>query len=203
METILKDTHLSEDALEQYVEGRLSSQDVSRASEHLLECDTCYGRYEHEVEVLRRLRLARQNPAPEPASKMPPFWSHFRAFSAPVIVALATVVLAVLLVPRLNVFNSSPVVAELTAFRGSGAITAPANRNLVLRLDTTGIPAAPSLRVEIADSGGTSVWNGTAAASNSRVEVAVNQHLTAGQYWVRVYAAGSAEVLREYSLSLQ
>lgn len=202
METILKETHLSEDLLEQYVTGRLRSTEVTRANAHMLECNTCFERYEQEVQILHSLRVAQESSPRVTARERLPFWSRFAGFGSPLLAA-ATIILAVLLVPRLSFINSTPAVAELTAFRGVGSISAPANRFLVLRLDTTGLPVSGALRLEVADAGGQPVWNGTATDTNGSAQVAVNRRLEAGQYWVRLYAATGTDILREYSLNLK
>jgi hypothetical protein len=203
METILKDTHLSTETLEEFVQGRLTATQVAGVSEHLFECDACNERYEQEVEFRAKFRKSLKGKLSAEKNRLKlPFGFSFAVMPASLMAAAAAVILAIFLVPRPSIDNS-PVFAELTAYRDAGAVTAPASRSLILHVDTTGLPEGGGLRAEIADSGGGKVWSGPVSRQNGRPEVSVIKRLPAGQYWVRLFAGNDPELLREFSLRLK
>ncbi|MDZ4802391.1 MAG: zf-HC2 domain-containing protein [Bryobacteraceae bacterium] len=206
METIQNHFHLSSESLEEYVLGRAAASEAARINEHLFECDDCYQRYEQETELLVALRNA--TPAPQEVTAAVPFWSRL-TMPGPLLAGASAVVLLIFFVPRLSETPMSPAFAELSAYRSAGAaISAPANRNLVLRLDTTGLDAtglgpASQFRAEMADSTGQAVWSGNAVQKDGRWEAIVDKRMAPGQYWVRLYAGANSDLLREFSLQLQ
>jgi hypothetical protein len=202
METILKDIHLSSEQLEEYVRGGLRTTEAARISGHLFECDSCNQRYDEEATLLISLRNAKAPALADKPVAMLPFWSRIFATPVPLFAAALTVVLVFFFVPRLS-FNTTPVVAELTAFRSATSTSAAANHPLLLRLDTTGLDEVRQFRAELADSSGNQVWNGTAVRQDGRQQVSVDKRLASGQYWVRLYASDKTDLLREFSLQLK
>jgi len=203
METITLEQHPTEELLERYAAGRLPEGTVAAVSTHLFECDSCYERYENEVTLLS-LKHAPESVVVEP--QRVPFWSRIRvSFPAPVLAAAAAVaLLMVVAIPKWTSHDGSPVVAELSAMRGSAtASSVPAGRPVQLKLNVSGAATGEQLTVQVADSAGNSLWNGTTKPANGFAEVTVDRRLGAGEYWVRLYRPDEAEPLREYSLSLR
>ncbi len=202
METILNhDNHLSSETLEEYVRGRLTVSQVALVNDHLFECDHCHAQYEQEAQLLISLRNAAPGPQEDVAAVLP-FWSRITAFRGPLLAGASAAVLALVLVPQLSEVTS-PASAELTAYRNDVAATAPANRPLVLHLDTNGLGELQQVRAEVADSSGTQVWNGNANLQGGRWQLSIEKRFSAGRYWVRIYAGESTDLLREFSLQLK
>lgn len=202
METLPNNLHLSSESLEEYVLGRVSATEAARINDHLFECDSCYRLYEQETQFLIDLRAA--SPGLGEQAPVLPFWSRITTMPGPLLAGASAVVVAVLLVPRLSEAPSSAAFAELTAYRNAGAVSsAPANRKLVLRLDTTGLEQAGQFQAELADGTGQQVWSGTVVQKDGRWEVAVDKRLAPGRYWVRLYAGDQGDLLREFSLQLK
>lgn len=201
METITQDQHPTEELLEQYAAGKLPQNAVASISTHLFDCDSCYERYEEEVNLRINIRNAAAAATPEP--ERVPFWSRIFAIPAPALAGAAAFALLLLLViPKWTNNDGAPVVAELSAMRGAEpGKPLPAGHPVRLKLNAAGVDAS-SLRVEVADAGGAAVWTGTAATQNGTVDVTVDRRLRAGSYWVRLYTPTEKEPLREYALTL-
>ena len=58
METNSITQHPTEDLLEQYIAGKLTKKAASLVSTHLFECDSCYERYETELDFRSAFRNA-------------------------------------------------------------------------------------------------------------------------------------------------
>src|SRR4051794_23581950 len=203
METNSITQHPTEDLLEQYVAGKLAKTAASLVSTHLFGCDSCYERYELELDFRSAARnAAAAIPLAEPAKES--FWSRLSLIPNPALVAAAALALVMMfVVPRWTSNNASPVVAELTAMRGGQAEKpVPAGRPVHLKLNTEGIQT-PNLRVELVDASGTAVWGGTAAPENGLAEDVVNRPLQSGTYWVRLYSQHDSDPLREYALNVK
>jgi hypothetical protein len=202
METLPNNFHLSSESLEEYVLGRMPASEAARVSEHLFECDSCHQRYDEEVKLLIDLRGA--SPGLRENAAVLPFWSRITAMPGPLLAGASAVAVIILLVPRLSESPSSPAFTELATFRNAGSVTAaPANRTLVLRLDTTGLEQSSQFQTELADSTGQRMWSGAAVQKDGRWEVSIDKRLAPGQYWVRLYAGEQGELLREFSLQLK
>ncbi len=209
METNSITQHPTEDLLEQYIAGKLTKNAASLVSTHLFECDSCYERYETELDFRSAFRnAASAMPVAEPAAAAEPtkesFWSRFALIPSPALVAAAALALVMMfVVPRWTGNNGSPVVAELTAMRGGQAEKpVPAGRPVRLKLNTDGIQGQ-NLRLELVDASGAAVWGGTAAPANGQAEVLVDRPLQSGTYWVRLYGQHDSDPLREYALNVK
>src|SRR3954462_4568834 len=120
METNTLSQHPTEALLEQYAAGKLPQRTASLVSTHLFECESCYDRYEAEVDFRIALRNAAPAVAAEPEKV--PFWSRFTVWIPnPALVAAAAMALLLMFaVPMWNRKQSaSPVFAELSAMRGT------------------------------------------------------------------------------------
>jgi hypothetical protein len=72
----------------------------------------------------------------------------------------------------------------------------PANRELDLRPDLTGLPTVSSLRLEMVNQTGKQVWRGDLSGQRARIP-----GQSSGMYFVRIYT-DAGELLREYGLQI-
>ena len=188
---ILDGSHLTEEALEVYSLGRMTSEEELEVLEgHLLVCGYCQTKLEKMHEYTRAAVAGAAAAAKNPEQKK-------RMNLLPV--AIAAGLAALFLIPGDLLKNDPATIVELAAVRQDLKATAPVGQKLDLKLDTTGIVAQP-LAWELANAAGQILLQGEFDPATKRVKI---QALDAGQYWVRVKARGSAEVLREFSLSVR
>jgi hypothetical protein len=128
--------------------------------------------------------------------------------------ALGTIAVlgAILLLPGLRTQEEPALYRDvsLTAMRGGeAAVPAAGEVRLRLQLDLGGIAETGPFAVRVVAAAGEEAWRSepiaVASADRSKLEVPLGRTLGAGQYWVRLYRAGTAdgEILREYPLLVQ
>jgi hypothetical protein len=189
---ILDGSHLTEDAMEMYSLGRMKSEeDLEVLEEHLLVCAFCQTKLEKMDAYHQAAITAAKSTDAHPEKKKKPVGL--------LPVAIAAGLAAVLFIPGALVQKDPPATVDLTAVRQDSRATAPANRKLDLKLDLTGITAQP-LAWELTQATGEQRFRGDLAATAPLISI---EALEAGQYWVRIKPKGSAEVLREFSLSVR
>src|SRR3954449_9765157 len=187
METIQQNTHIHEDLIELYVQGRLAAGQASSVSDHLFECDQCNERYEMAAEFQIAFRNAAGPQRTAAAELRRDAWWKLSAWPAPVWAATAAALLLLLAVVPMMRQPGSPVVAELTAIRSADTVHVKSGHPLELRLDTKGVEPAPQVRTAIVNSSGDKVWEGQSQLVNGYWEAAVPRSLNKGRYWVRVF----------------
>jgi anti-sigma factor RsiW len=202
--------HAQEEDLERYSIGTLSGPTGEALEEHLLICPACQDRlaevdaYVQTVRVAAS-RLRSKTPFCHPRSG---FWGFFPQPALAVGATAAACLILAVWVSRSGPSPSSsglpPVTVLLQAVRGpSGAIDsrAPRGRLLILRADLSGLQPQAAWELEVVDARGVRVQRSSGAAFEGRLEAQLTTGLTAGQYWVRLYAPGSGSgPLREYAL---
>jgi hypothetical protein len=182
---ILENSHLTEDALEAYSLGRLSSEaDLEAFEEHLLLCGWCQTRLEKMDAFTAATKAGAQAVLDQPDSGRP------RGYLS---AAIAAAAVGLLLIPAALERYSSPAELELVAVRNENRAAAPAGRKLNLKTDLTGLPSGP-ISWELVSSSGQKLDEG--ALRNGRISL---EGLDAGPYWIRL-KQGDA-VVREFSLS--
>jgi hypothetical protein len=197
---IMKEIHRHVDAedLEKYSMGTSSLEETRLVEEHLLTCDGCQERLVEADDYVLAVGVAAQQVRRDERTAKAREWRFPTWFPA-----LAAVACGLLLVVGTLRFvrSSGPVVAvSLTALRSNGAgSSAPAGRQLMLHPDLTGLAEASSYRLEIVDSTGRPVRQGTLARTQDGIKF---PGLGAGLYFVRVYLP-AGELLREYGLQVQ
>jgi hypothetical protein len=185
---ILDGSHLTEDAVELYSLGRMTAeQDLEVLEEHLLVCALCQSKLE---------KMDAFHQAATTATKSAAARSEQKKSSSLLPVSIAAGLAAVLFIPGWLSKNDAPTSVELAAVRQDSKTSVPVNRKLDLKLDLTGITANP-LAWELAQSSGEIRLRGDVDPKVSAISI---EALPAGQYWVRLKAQGSNEVLREFSL---
>jgi anti-sigma factor RsiW len=193
--------HGTDDQLEQYVLGRLSSQDVEILEEHLMVCVACQEKLDGVANFALGMReVLETDPVPvavvpqEAARKTSWFdWVRRPAFSMALGFAALILVIAIFSNGKTKFAPSASL--QLTAMRGEMPSTVPALQ-FELALSDAPREGGP-FRVEVVNDMGLSMWSGLAPSSPDGVHVNVLQKLEPGGYFVRIYSA-EGKVLREY-----
>ncbi len=188
---ILEGSHLTEDALEVYSLGRLSSEeDIAVVEEHILVCGYCQTRLEKMdgfVEAaVAGAKLVAANPAPDKSRNYLP-------------IAIAASAALMVFLPGVFEQNNQQASIDLVAVRNETKLTAPAHQSLNLKPDLTGL-SATAYDWELSRIDGQVQSSGKLDLNSGRLVIS---GLDAGQYWLRLKTAGQQDVLREFSLSVK
>jgi anti-sigma factor RsiW len=210
--------HVLEETLEAYAMGRLPEQELDRVDEHLLTCERCRTLLTETDERVRVMKIAAHRLRTEELSfrkREQPWWERVAGpVSKRPAWALGTIAVlgAILLLPGLRTQEEPALYRDvsLTAMRGGeAAVPAAGEVRLRLQLDLGGIAETGPFAVRVVAAAGEEAWRSepiaVASADRSKLEVPLGRTLGAGQYWVRLYRAGTAdgEILREYPLLVQ
>lgn len=188
---ILEGSHVTEDALELFSLGRLSSEeDIAVVEEHLLVCGYCQTRLEKmdgfvEAAVASAKAVA-ANPEENKSRNYLP-------------IAIAASAALMVFIPGLMEQNGEPASIDLVAVRNETRLTAPAQKPLKLRPDLTGLSES-GYDWELSGVDGEVKSRGRLSLDTGRLFV---PGLAEGQYWLRLKPAGQQEILREFSLSVK
>jgi hypothetical protein len=214
-------SHPPEEALEQYVFGRLNEQKAVPLEEHLLVCETCQASLEELDQYIGIMKAgaARFVVAPRP-SMLAQIWDFVRprASERPRRLAWAAAFAggcAAVIFSLSPARYAPPTSVLLDSFRGGESITlahAPARKplDLSINLDLSvhAAPAAsqPDYRVEVVTASGKLAWSGTQKPGAQKgvggmLLMHLPRGLDAGSYWVRLYAPPS-QLLGEFGLRL-
>ncbi len=184
---IIEGSHLTEDALEVYSLGRLSSEDdLATLEEHLLVCAYCQARLEKMDQFIQAAAAGAKAVADAPAQKGPLAY-------LPVAIAAAAAIF--FFIPEVLQQKPEAVPVALIAMRNESSIAAPAGKALELNPDWTGLNMK-SLSWELSSVDGVLLHSGRLEPTG-KVKIA---QLNSGQYWLRLRNPESAELLREFSL---
>jgi anti-sigma factor RsiW len=204
--------HAQGEDLERYSIGSLSGPEGEALEEHLLICPACQDQLAEIDAYVRTVQVAASRLRSEtPLSRLRTrnwSWEFFpRLALAYGGIAAVCLMLAVwVYLSRTSAGSSGfpPVAILLQTVRGPGEAIdarAPGGRPLILRADLSGLQPQVLWELEVVDARGARVHRSAGKASESRLEVRLTTGLPAGQYWVRLYAAGSGSgPLREYGL---
>ena len=204
--------HAQEEMLEEHSLGKLPDAEAESLEEHLLICPQCQDRLAEVEEFAEAARRAAARLQREPRSSLEGKWRglwQWLARPAPLAVAAGVAILvAGSVVVWRGVSRNEPVVSVyLQAVRGGEGLVgarAPADKRLRLQLDSAGLPAVGSFRLEIVDSGGTGVFEAEARRDAGEVSAQLTARLPAGRYWVRLYEPRPAgPLLREFGLTVE
>jgi hypothetical protein len=194
--------HSTEESLELYALGQLDDEKSELLEEHLLICEDCCARLDTADRYVRAMRSGAARLRREEKSKSRA--SHARTaidwFRMP-LPAWGAAVLTTTQIHR-TVPTDSPVAATLIAERGEAA-SFPAHRRLNLTLDANGLKLGPKTKVELVDANGKVIEEDTVSAANHAIKTTTREGLDAGAYYVRLYAPGASDPLREYSLAVK
>jgi hypothetical protein len=202
----LESPHIEDEELEEYSFDRLAEPRLAEVERHLnvcAQCRTALAQVDEFIFISRRAAEDRERLVAASGRAAP---SRFRTISSTAwistawIAATAAVLLAAGVYLERDVRSPGlpPVTIVLVAERGGNAFGiahAPAGAPLTLDVDTRGLPAVESLRVEIVDASGRRVWQGPLPPK-------LAAGLGRGRYWVRLYV-GRTDLLREFGLELK
>ena len=198
-------SHIEETELEQYSMGTLSGASLETFEEHLLACDSCQDRLLEMEAYVNAMRSA----SPKLRKARRPFWATSFQWPRPawgVAFAMGVVALGVVRVwivaPSTQIQIASVALHSSRGIEGLATTKAPAGKLLSLTVDLTELPAFRSYRMEIVAVTGKPVWEAVALPENGRINQPTTKGLSAGQYYVRLYAPGGA-LLREFSLGIE
>lgn len=192
------DQCLSEQELDEYMLNRVEGPQLDSIEEHLLFCTQCQSRVETDLEFVREFRAAarsRARPRPLPAWR----WSAAGGLAA-------SVLLGVWLLREAppSSAGGSPILVNLNVTRGlplDHAAVAPAGRIIHLSAGLDELPSLPVYMVEVATTGGDRILRKAVAPTRGRLELALDEPLNAGVYWVRLHDGGA--LLREFALRVE
>ncbi len=187
---IFNESHLTEDALEVYTLGRLSSEeDIAAVEEHLLVCGHCQTRLEKMDEFVEAAVAGTKAIAASPEP------NRYRNYLP---IAIAASAALMVFIPGLLEQKTEPTSIDLVAVRNESRLSVPARKPLNLKPDLTGLSEA-AYAWELSGADGDVKAKGQLTL-NGRLSVS---GLAEGQYWLRLKPAGHQEILREFSLSVK
>jgi hypothetical protein len=187
--------HGTADELERYALDRLSDPDVGRVEEHLIVCAECRQRFDEIEAYVDGMRDALIKYA---AADRDSGWDLLSWLKRP---AVSMAFAFLVLVAAMGLFsrrqaNLLPLVAMQIPAAGGVTPTAPPTRELDVTIREA-LPDGGPFRVEVLTPAGQEVWNGLASSGSEGVKVDVQQRLTAGDYFLRVFKV-SGEKLKDY-----
>ena len=198
--------HLSEDQLEQYVQGRLASSETVRIEEHLMMCAVCQEKLEDTEDAtlgMREALMSQSEPAAaraETAGWLAGLLNVLRRPGFSMALGFAALILVIAMFSNRGTTFVPSASLVLTAVRGEMPETEPA-REFQLTLTDTPTEGGP-FRVEVVNALGTSVWSGLAVSSAAGIRVTEPRRLDVGDYFVRLYSP-DGKVLREYGFRVK
>jgi hypothetical protein len=208
---------LSEQEIEEWVQGRLPAEAEEFCLAHVVGCRVCGEKVEAERDFARATREAVLQMRKEPAATMRAAASGLesrawlQALSAwairrgAIVSAVACLLVAVVLIlPRWR-SEAERIDVTLRSERGNPglALSAPtAGSRLRLRIDVSDVAPAASYGVSLVDATGQVAERSTVSPASGTLVVPVRRSLAPGQYWVRLAAPDGAP-LREYALRIR
>ncbi len=189
--------HGTDDQLEQYVLGRMASAEVEILEEHLMACTACQEKLDGVADFTIGMREALEtSPAPVVITSRKTDWfAWVRRPAFSMAIGFAALVLVVAIFSNGHTKFAPSASLQLTAMRGEMPFTLPA-RQFDLTLSDGPHQGGP-FRIEVVNEMGVSMWRGLAQSSPAGVHVNVEQKLSPGDYFVRIYST-DGKVLREY-----
>jgi hypothetical protein len=197
--------HLTEDQIELYSLGRLDSSDISPLEEHLMICEACRQNLDEARDMSVAMREALSEAKLDGRNEARAGW--FAGFSTWIrrpafgmALAFAVLVLVVGLFSTNRTSYAPTASLQLTAIRGEMPAIVP-TRQLDLTLADGPREGGP-FRVSVVTAIGASAWSGLAESSPAGVRVTVQQRLSPGDYFVRLYSPDGA-MLHEYGFRVR
>lgn len=199
--------HLLEETLESYAMRRLPEDECSPIEEHLLFCETCQDRLVDVDDYVLAIRFAAQRLLEEDRRKIVATPAPIKRswwLSTPVwATACALFFIGITVSVRQYQPGTISQVDLGSSSRGqeSGSVAHVRSGDIVrLNVDLTQLTHSSSYRLEFVDLNGKQLWESTVAPLDNHVTGQVGR-VSAGTYWVRLYAAaGDRKLLREYGI---
>lgn len=206
--------HLSEEQLEKYLLQQVSDSGAAAIEEHLLVCGHCQTQLEELELFTKTFRsvapiLAREDAAREVDDDRDGFLEWLRRQLRNPLPALSfAAAAAVVLFMAPMVWRSGPAAGpaatlELQAVRAALIPEVPSGRQLIFRVDLSGLTPAASYRAELAKDDGETILTRAVAPDGAKTTVEVAEGLPAGLYWLRLYGPDFAEPIREFGFAVK
>lgn len=191
---ILENSHLTDEALENYCLGLVTEEtELSVVEEHLLYCGYCQERLEKAQELVEASQEAARR-LRNPKTKLGGGFPGAR-FLLPL--GLAAALALTVLVPRLRMDGGDPVAIALASYRDQAVLTAPAGKKLALTPATEGLEAPAGMRFQLVNA------SGAVEAQGDLGGTIQTGGLSAGRYWLRLNDKRTGELLREFALEVR
>jgi hypothetical protein len=191
--------HGTADQFELYALERLDNPEFVRLEEHLIVCATCRCRFDEIEAFATGMREALVTDAESGQNSGVDLLGWLRRPAVSMALGLFVLIAAISLVSRGPAKLATNAVLDLPAAPSAKAV-APPTRELDVTINDTLRDSGP-FRVEVVTPAGQTVWNGLAAIGPLGIEVKVQQRMTVGDYFLRVYSAGG-EKLQEYGFRI-
>ena len=196
--------HPSEEALERFLLNMSPEEELESVETHVLACGRCVDQLETLETQIAATRLALQSLETKRNSKSSvetsSSWKSW--FTIPRLSFAATGAAAA----AGAILFSIPRDVAITAYRGTETAIVSEGRPLHMHLNAAGLNPG-TIVVELADSKGSIVWQGTSVIRNDTVDVTLPRITQSGSHFVRLYSppqAGTESVLlREFALNAQ
>jgi hypothetical protein len=200
-------SHLSEEQLEQYVQGQLHSSEVIPLEEHLMICVVCQEKLDEVENVTVGFKEAlAELPKPVQQAETARGWfagdwfDFLRRPAFSMALGFATLILVVAIFSNTGTKFAPSASLVLTGVRGEMPQAVPA-RQFELTLKDSPTDGGP-FRVEVVNAVGASVWSGLAVAAPTGVQITEPRRLDAGDYFVRLFNS-DGKLLDEYGFRLR
>jgi anti-sigma-K factor RskA len=201
-------SHVPEELLVLYISGRLPEQTSGELEEHMLMCESCQAQLDALDEHLRVGAQAAREIRGE-QKKLKGARGSFWRWNGPTI-AWAAVAAVVVCAAAPSFFRRGEQLSvastevSLNASRGgSQTLVSHAQAgNIVLNIDLLELPNQTSYHLQLVDRSGRQIWAGTGTNTQQHIRAAIPNPLASGQYWVRIFGQGGAQ-LREFGLEVE
>lgn len=194
--------HAVDEMLERYSMGSLEGVELAELEEHLMVCGFCQDRLTREDHMTQGFR---DGAAVVRRPREVVWWPFPKLAWALGLAAVGLLVFAGSAWQSLRRVDAvPPAVIVLQAMRGTenpSLAAAPARKPLTLVLDLADVQQLSEYKLEIVDAAGNPALQSRAVAQNNKLQIIIGRGLTAGAYFVRVYAP-AGELLREYALNV-
>jgi hypothetical protein len=203
--------HPSEEMLERYILHHSNDRELETIETHVLACDDCITRLEDIEsyiaifrEASRQLQWerAQQNVRQSIAKKISDWLTPRRMGLIGAAAALAIIV-SIGPLYRSTRRHAIPLAATLSAWRGTGERTLPANHPLNLHLNASDLQQN-RVWAELVDSRGNQLWRGSTSIARDTADVKLPALAASQNYFLRLYAAEengtrAGDLLREFA----
>ena len=201
--------HPTDEALERFLLHHANEEELEVVETHILACESCVTRLEDLEFLIATTKLALQEVRSEQlakqAAKQQYSWKNW--ITVPRLSwagGLAVFALGVALVPQLT--QQHPTDVALSAYRGLDISTVPEGRPLHMSLNANDLGNGP-VTVELVDSRGLRLWQGSSNIQNDKVDIAVPRISQMGTHFIRLYSPkpgnGEGDLLREFAFQVK
>jgi hypothetical protein len=201
--------HPAEELLEKYAMGKIAEDQLPSLEEHLLVCSDCQVRMADMDDYVQAANAAAAELERTHAAGKPSLWEFlsgdFWRIPKPVWAAGLAAAVVAMVVPfaHQSVPGTEVYLSTLRGTNPSATATVNSRAKILLRIDTATIAPAPSYQLQLVSSTGRQIWNTRVIQKDQQISALVPHTLSAGKYWVRLYAVSdSVNPLQEFALKV-